>query len=314
MTSDPSIATRPQKILVTGGAGFIGSHLVEHYQGKAEIVVLDNFRTGHRKNLDGLDCTLIEGSITNQEDVDCAMHGVDYVFHLAALVSVPESIEQPEECERINVQGTLNVLNAAAKHGVKKFIHASSAAVYGDNPIDPKTEDMEPAPKSPYASTKLEGERMAEQFRLDGELNTCSLRFFNVFGPRQDPNSAYAAAIPIFIKQALSNEPITIYGDGEQTRDFIYVKDLVAAMGHASTTDYMHGAYNVGYGKSITINQLAEEIIDITNSTSSFKHAPDRLGDIKHSTAFTLKLSKTGFIPTNSLYQGLIGTIHMNES
>ncbi len=294
------------RILITGGAGFIGSHLVQHFQGIAsEIVVLDNLRSGHLANLEGLDHKFVHGCITDRALVDSLMLGIDYVFHLAAMISVPESITKPIECARINVIGLLNVLESAANHGVKKFIHASSAAVYGDNPSVPKIETMIPEPKSPYAITKLDGEYYLEMFRREGRIDTASLRFFNVFGPRQDPNSAYAAAVPIFIQKALTGEPITIFGDGEQTRDFIFVKDVVTALAHAATSENMHGTYNVGNGDSITINQLATEIIELTGSKSQILHAPDRPGDVKHSRANIDRLSASGWKPSSSLTEAL---------
>lgn len=297
------------RVLVTGGAGFIGSHVVEYYHEKAEVIVLDNFRTGSRENLDGFNCSLIEGSITNTDDVEAAMKGVDHVVHLAALISVPESIEKQDECQLINVQGMRNVLEAAASHGVKKLIHASSAAVYGDNPEVPKVETMEPAPKSPYAATKLKGEEMAEEFHRSGKLNTCSLRFFNVFGPRQDPDSAYAAAVPIFIKRALANEPITIFGDGEQTRDFIYIKDLIKAIDHCCMRPEMHNAYNVGLGKSTSIRDLANMIIRVCNSSSTIAYRGYRAGDIKHSIATVDSLKQTGYTADHLIITGLEETI-----
>jgi nucleoside-diphosphate-sugar epimerase len=192
------------KILITGGSGFIGSHIAQHFQSSAEeIRVLDNFRTGYRKNLDGLPVTLIEGSITDRAIVEKAVQGIDYIFHMAALVSVPESMSKPAECVDINVQGLLHVLEAASAAGVKKIVLASSAAVYGDNPTVPKLETMIPEPKSPYAITKLDGEYYLELYRREGKIQSTSIRFFNVFGPRQDPKGAYAAAVPIFIEKAL---------------------------------------------------------------------------------------------------------------
>jgi UDP-glucose 4-epimerase len=298
------------KLLITGGAGFIGSHLVEHFQGIAsEIIVLDNLRSGHLENLAGLDHTFVHGCVTDRALVDSIMPGTDYVFHLAAMISVPESMEKPIECNHINVTGLLNVLESAANHGVKKLVLASSAAVYGDNPIVPKTEDMIPEPKSPYAITKLAGEYYLEMFRREGRINTASLRFFNVFGPRQDPNSAYAAAVPIFAQKALSGEPITIFGDGLQTRDFIFVKDVTAALAHAAFNQDMHGTYNVGYGNSITINQLAQEIILLTGSTSKITHAPSRPGDVKHSRANIDRLTNTGWKASTTLIEALALTV-----
>jgi UDP-glucose 4-epimerase len=209
------------KILITGGAGFIGSHLATLYQGRATIRVLDNLRTGHRHNLAGLAVEFIEGSILDPATVQRAMLGVDYVFHLAAFVSVPESVRDPATCTAINITGLQNVLAAAAQASVKKLCFASSAAVYGDNPSVPKFETMTPEPRSPYAETKLAGEVLCAEATARGTLATVALRFFNVFGPRQDPAGPYGAAVPIFFREALAGRPITIHGDGSQTRDFI---------------------------------------------------------------------------------------------
>lgn len=298
------------KILITGGSGFIGSHIVEHYQGKAEeIRVLDNLRSGYRKNLDGLTCHFIEGSITDRDVVREAVQDVDLIFHLAALVSVPESMDKPSECVDINVHGLLNVLEAAAAAGTRKLVLASSAAIYGDNPEVPKREAMIPEPKSPYAITKLDGEYYLEMFRREGRLNTASIRFFNVFGPRQDPKGAYAAAVPIFIEKALRGEPITIFGDGGQTRDFIYVKDIVGALTFAAENDDVTGTFNAGYGGQITINDLAQEIIRITDSSSTIEHLPTRAGDVRHSRADVGKLTDAGWQPGHALAEGLTRTI-----
>lgn len=300
------------RILVTGGAGFIGSHVVEYFQGKAEIRVLDNLRTGYRRNLEGLDCEFIEASILDTAALADAMEGVDYVFHLAALISVPESMEKPQECVELNVTGLLNVLKAASSAGVKKLVLASSAAVYGDNPSVPKTETMIPEPRSPYAITKLDGEFYCELWQREGRLETASLRFFNVFGPRQDPNSAYAAAVPIFIDKARKNETITIFGDGEQTRDFIYVKDIAAGLAYAAQTDSVRGAYNIGYGESTSINSLARHILSLTGSKSEIQYAPTRPGDVKHSRASAEKLAATGWQPIYGFEQGLAETFSGN--
>lgn len=297
------------KILVTGGAGFIGSHIVEHFQGKAEeIRVLDNLRTGYKHNLDGLEHTFIEGSITDRELVKKAVEGVDYIFHMAALVSVPESMEKPEECVAINVNGLLNVLQEASEAGVKKIVFASSAANYGDNPTVPKLETMYPEPKSPYAITKLDGEYYLEMYRNLGKIDTASIRFFNVFGPRQDPKGAYAAAVPIFIEKAVKGEDITVFGDGEQTRDFIYVKDIVGALVFAATTEGVHGTYNAGYGGQITINDLANNILETAGTESKLLHGPERAGDVKHSRASSDKLRAAGWKPQHTLEEGLAAT------
>lgn len=303
------------KILVTGGSGFIGSHIVEHYQDLAdEIRVLDNLRTGYRHNLDGLKHTFIEGSITDRKLVEEAVEGVDYIFHLAALVSVPESMAKPEECVDINVRGLLHVLEAAAASGAKKLVFASSAAVYGDNPVVPKLETMIPEPKSPYAITKLDGEYYLEMYQREGLLETAALRFFNVFGPRQDPKGAYAAAVPIFIEKAIRHEDILVFGDGGQTRDFIFVKDIVGALAFVVETPGITGVYNAGYGGQITINDLAEGLVTAAGSTSKIVHAPERPGDVRHSRASADKLQAAGWFPKHTLDEGLVRTLEFFAS
>jgi len=297
------------RVLVTGGAGFIGSHIVEHFQGKADVRVLDNLRSGYRKNLEGLEHEFIEGSITDRDAVRNAVDGVDYIFHMAAMISVPESMEKPIECVEINTTGTLVVLEEAAKAGVKKLCFSSSAANYGDNPVVPKVETMLPEPKSPYAITKLDGEYYCDLFSREGKLATGVMRYFNVFGPRQDPNSAYAAAVPIFIDKAVKNEPITIFGDGEQTRDFIYVKDIVAANVFLAMNDTEPGFFNVAYGQRLAIHDLAEKIIELTGSSSTIEYAPEGAGDVKHSMASLDKITAAGFEPASSLEDGLAATI-----
>ena len=296
------------RILITGGSGFIGSHIAEHYQQKAEVRVLDNFRTGYRKNLAHLNVELIEGDICDREAVRRAMEGVDYVFHLAAMVSVPESMSKITECIDINGTGMINVLEEAAAAGVKKLCFSTSAAIYGDNPEVPKRETMLPEPKSPYAVTKLDGEYYCKMFTDTGRLQTACLRYFNVFGPRQDPNSAYAAAVPIFIARALENKPITIFGDGGQTRDFIFVKDIAAANAFMAEHEFT-GVHNIAYGGRITIQDLAEKIIRLTNSNSTIEHLPERAGDVRHSMAAVDKLNATGFVPSFNFEEGLRQTI-----
>ena len=300
------------KVLVTGGCGFIGSHVVEHYQDSAEVVVLDDLRTGHQRNLDGLKCRYVKGSILDRSAVDEAMEGVDYVIHLAALVSVPESMAKPLETVDINVHGLLNVLESAAANRVKKLCFASSAAVYGENPIQPKVETMAPDPRSPYAITKLDGEYYCGLYARENRLSTACLRFFNVFGPRQDPTSAYAAAVAIFLKRASAGEPITIHGDGGQTRDFIYVKDIVGALAFAAETPGLEGVFNAGYGTATTIAGLAEEIVKLTGSRSEIRHEPPRAGDIRHSTSDPSKLHEAGWKPDFSVAAGLRETFAKN--
>jgi UDP-glucose 4-epimerase len=259
--------------------------------------------------LDRLNCRLIEGSVTDPDAVAEAVNGVDYIFHLAAMISVPESMFKPGECVAINTQGTLNVLEAAARAGVKKLVLSSSAAVYGDNPALPKVEDMCPEPKSPYAVTKLDGEYYCKMYSDQGWLKTACMRYFNVFGPRQDPKSQYAAAVPIFIDKAIQKEPITIFGDGEQTRDFVYVKDVVAANVFLSQRPELSGVYNVANGRTITIKELAEKIIALTGSKSAIHFAPERAGDIKHSRAAIDRIQSAGFTPSNTFDDGLSATI-----
>jgi len=238
-----------------------------------------------------------------------AVRGVDYVFHLAALVSVPESVERPHECVAINVTGLLNVLEAASAAGVRRTVFSSSAAVYGNNPDVPKREDMRPEPRSPYAVTKLDGEYYCQHYAEFHQLETVALRFFNVFGPRQNPAGAYAAAVPIFIQQALAGEPLTIFGDGGQTRDFVCVKDIVAALVFAATKPGLRGVFNAGYGAQITILELARRIVALTGSRSEIRHEPVRLADVRHSCASIDKLVAAGFRPSGSLEDGLKATV-----
>ena len=297
------------RVLITGGAGFIGSHIAQQLQGRAEVRVLDNLRTGYRRNLDAMKVDFIEGSILDRAVVRSAVKGVDLVFHLAAMVSVPESVQNPHGCVELNVTGLLNVLEESAAAGVRKLCLSSSAAVYGNNPVVPKVETMLPEPRSPYAVTKLDGEYYCRQFAEDGRLETVALRFFNVFGPRQDPGSAYAAAVPIFMRKALRNEPLTIYGDGGQTRDFVYVKDIAAANIFAVTTPGLTGVFNAGYGGQITVLELARRIIAHAGSRSEIVHAPERAGDVRHSRASVDALRAAGFVPVSSFDAGLAETL-----
>ncbi|MEI6393823.1 MAG: NAD-dependent epimerase/dehydratase family protein [Verrucomicrobiota bacterium] len=297
------------RVLVTGGAGFIGSHLVEHFQGQAEVRVLDNLRSGFRHNIAAFKHEFIEASLLDREAVRCAVQGVDYVFHLAAMISVPESMAKPIECNGINTTGTLVLLEEAARAGVKKLVLSTSAAIYGDNPVVPKVETMLPEPKSPYAITKLAGEVYCKMFAEEGRLQTACLRYFNVFGPRQDPKSQYAAAVPVFIDRALRHELITIYGDGEQTRDSIFVKDIAAANVFFATQSKATGVFNVAYGQRITIKELAATICRLTSSRSEINCAVARPGDVRHSLASVDKLRSAGFIPTANFHAGVQATI-----
>ena len=297
------------KICITGGAGFIGSHIAEHFQGRAHVTVLDDLSTGYLRNLDGQDVEFVEGSILDRNAVRQVLAGVDYVFHLAAMVSVPLSMEQPLRCVELNTTGVLIVLEEAVRAGVRKLCFSSSAAIYGNNPAVPKTEEMIPEPCSPYGVTKLSGEFYCGIFDASRGLRTSCLRYFNVFGPRQDPGSAYAAVIPIFIHNALRNKPLTIFGDGLQTRDFIYVKDIAAANAFLAEHPEHSGVYNVAYGGRLTIRDLAERIIRLVNSNSEIRFAEERPGDVRHSSAGVQKLHDAGFRPVADFDAGLLDTI-----
>ena len=298
-----------KRILITGGAGFIGSHLTRHFAEQAEVTVLDDLRSGYARNLDGVRCRFLQGSILDNVALKQAIAGAEEVYHLAAMISVPESVAKPAECAKLNTEGTQRVLDAALNAGVRKVVLASSAAIYGDNPTMPKLESMTPEPKSPYAETKLAGEKLLAQYTRAHGLGTTSLRFFNVFGPQQDPRSAYAAAVPIFIAKALRDEPIGIHGDGGQTRDFIHVADIVGALAYAGDSKDMSGTYNVGYGQSQSILALAQEIIRLTGSKSTIEHLPSRAGDVRHSLASTARLLSAGWKPQSTVSLGLAETI-----
>jgi UDP-glucose 4-epimerase len=298
-----------KRVLITGGAGFIGSHLVRHFAGQAQVTVLDDLRSGYAHNLDGVACRFVRGSILDAHALREAMADAEEVYHLAAMISVPESVAKPAECAELNTEGTRRILDAALAAGARKVVLASSAAIYGDNPTVPKLESMSPEPKSPYAETKLAGEHLLEAYRQTHGLGTTSLRFFNVFGPRQDPRSAYAAAVPIFIAKALRDEPIGIHGDGGQTRDFVHVTDIVGALAYAGASADMAGTYNVGYGRSQSILELAQEILRLTGSKSVIEHLPPRAGDVRHSLASTERLLTAGWKPKSSVQAGLAETV-----
>jgi UDP-glucose 4-epimerase len=297
------------RVLITGGAGFIGRHIAEYFHDRAEVRVLDNLRSGFKSNLSELKCQLIVGSILDRDLVREAMKDVDFVFHLAAMVSVQESVQKPNECAEINAGGTAIVLEEAARARVKKLIFSSSAAIYGDNPAIPTIESMPAGPKSPYAASKYEGERHCRAFTDEGRLATVSLRYFNVFGPYQDPRSGYAAAVPAFIEKAIRNEPITIFGDGRQTRDLIYVSDVVAANAFFALKSQATGVFNVACGKQITITDLALTIRNLTKSSSTIDYGAERPGDVKHSVAGVDKTRRAGFRPVCDLAGGLRATI-----
>lgn len=297
------------RILITGGAGFIGSHIAEYYNGKAEVRVLDNLRSGNMKNLAGLNVEFIRGDVRDRVKLARAMKGVDYVFHLAAMIGVPESMEHPLDCIDINVNGTLMVLEEAAKAGVKKLIYASSAAVYGNASELVRREDMCPDPDSIYAVTKLNGEHCCKIFSENKKLKTVSLRYFNVFGPRQDPESAYAAAPAVFCNRAIHGQKLKIFGDGEQSRDFVYIDDVVKVNAFFMEND-LEGVYNVATGRTVTINDLVNKILFMTDSQSEVEHLPERPGDIRHLQSSTDKLHGAGIRCDASFSASLGNTIN----
>lgn len=275
--------------LVTGGAGFIGSNIVDELLRRGETVrVLDDFSTGREENVAGFvdQVDLIRGDIRDEDTVDGAVAGADYVLHQAALASVPRSIADPTSNNQVNVQGTLNLLQAAVRHGVRRFVYASSSSVYGDSETLPKVETMVPNPKSPYAVAKLAGEYYCRVFAELHELTTVSLRYFNVFGPRQDPNSQYSAVIPIFVKALMEDRAPTIFGDGEQTRDFTYVTNVVNA-NLLSCEAEVSGArvYNVACGDRYSLNALYGRLREQLGSKIEAEFGPPRAGDVKHSMA-----------------------------
>jgi len=275
--------------LVTGGAGFIGSNIVEELVRRGERVrVLDNFSTGKRENVAPFlgDIELIEGDLRHLDTVRQAVEGVDYVLHQGAIPSVPRSIDNPLDTNEANVRGTLNLLVAAREAGVKRVIYASSSAVYGDTPTLPKTEEMKPAPLSPYAVSKLAGEHYCQVFYQVYGLETVALRYFNVFGPRQDPTSQYAAVIPRFVTAMLSGEQPIIYGDGEQSRDFTYVSNVVQANLLAATVPDVAGqVFNIACGQRYNLLELVATINRILGTDIAPLHTAPRVGDIKHSLA-----------------------------
>jgi len=297
------------RILVTGGAGFIGRHICERFHDRVDVRVLDNLCSGFKRNLAGLECQIVVGSILDRDLVREVMKGVDFVFHLAAMVSVQESVQKPNDCAEINTVGTAIVLEEAARARVKKLIFSSSAAIYGDNPVIPKIESMPAEPKSPYAASKYEGERHCRSFTDEGRLACVSLRYFNVFGPYQDPRSEYTAVVPAFIEKAIRDEPITIFGDGRQTRDFIYVKDVVAANAFVALKTQATGVFNVACGRKITITDLALTIRNLAKSSSTIEYGAERPGDVKHSVASIDKAKAAGFQPVCDFAGGLRATI-----
>lgn len=296
-------------VLVTGGAGFIGGHVARTLLSAGDAVaVLDNLSTGVRANLDPR-CEFLSEDVRDGDRLSAAVRGRDAVVHLAAYTSVPESFREADLCFEVNVEGTLNVLDAAARAGVPKVVFASSSAVYADEPEGPKPETMCPGPCSPYAVSKLEGEHLLAWFRRRRGLHTTALRFFNVYGPRQDARSDYAAVIPIFIERALAGETLTIYGDGQQTRDFIYAQDVADAV-LASLRSPCCGVLNVGAGRAVRVLDLAGQILALTGSQGGYTFADRRPGDVASSTADISAIARDlGWIPRTGLEQGLSQTL-----
>ena len=276
--------------LVTGGAGFIGSHIVDRLLAEGyRVRVLDNFSTGKRENLpESADLDIMTGDVGSSDDVHKAMKDVELVFHEAAIASVPKTIHDPIGSQRTNYQGTLNVLEAARQQGTKRVVFASSAAVYGDLPELPKREDMLLKPLSPYAVDKLASEYACQMYTHLHGLETVCLRYFNVYGPRQDPGSLYSGVISIFADRLKKGEQPVIYGDGEQTRDFVFVSDVVAANMKAATADKAAGrVINIATGRVVTLNELLKSMCLIFNRKFDPDYEKARTGDIRHSSAQT---------------------------
>lgn len=301
-----------KRVAITGGAGFIGSSLAHELTTDNTIIIIDDLSTGRRENIADLtdkeNVTFIEGSILDRHLLEEAFKDVDFVFHQAAIPSVPRSIEDPLSTNEVNITGTLNVLIAARDNNVRKVIFASSSSVYGNTPTLPKVEDMTPNPQSPYALTKLVGEYYCHVFHQIYHMPTISLRYFNIYGPRQDPNSQYAAVIPRFISRVRQDKPPIIYGDGRQTRDLTFVQDTIEANILAAETDAT-GIFNVGTGGNTTINDLAEAIIRIAGRDLQPIYQEPRAGDIINSLADISKARAIGYEPKYSLEDGLQETI-----
>lgn len=300
--------------LVTGGCGFIGSNIAEHLVSLGENVrILDNLSTGNRGNLADFaeNIDLVQGDLLDPAALRRAVEGVDYVLHQAALPSVQRSVEDPLTSNRINVDGTVGLLKACVDAGVKRVVYAASSSAYGDQKALVKTEKLLPAPKSPYAVAKLTGEYYLNSFYDCYGLETISLRYFNVFGPRQDPNSEYSAVIPLFITKCLRGEQPTIYGDGKQSRDFTYVENNVRANVLATTAKHAPGkVMNVACGHSYSLLDLLKEINEILGTDIKPIFAPPRKGDVKHSLADISHAQKSiGYEVTVDFHEGLRRTV-----
>lgn len=301
------------KVVITGGAGFIGSHLAEELLNQGYyVIILDDLSTGKLENINGLltknNAEFTRGSVTDLPLLQKLFQDVEHVFHQAAIATVPGSIEDPLTSNEVNAVGTLKVLLAARDNGVKKVIYASSCSVYGNASTLPQKEDIPPNPLSPYALTKLVGEYYCDIFRQMYGLSTVCLRCFNVYGARQDFNSQYAAVIPSFIERVSQDQPPIIFGDGNQSRDFIFVKDVVRANILAAQNN-AEGTYNIGSGKSITINELAQTILKLTDRNLPPVYEKPRPGEVRHSLADITKAKSFGYEPSWTFEEGLIETI-----
>ena len=303
-------------VLVTGGAGFIGSNLTESLLKRKQFVrVLDDFSTGKKENLifskEYPSLEILEGDIRDLRTCKKAIKGVEVVFHQAALPSVQRSVEDPETSNAVNVGGTLNILLAAKEEGVKRVIYASSSSIYGDTPTLPKHEKMPPHPLSPYALQKYIGEQYCRLFYQLYGLDSVSLRYFNIFGPKQDPNSVYSAVIPKFIDALLHDRPPIIFGDGEQSRDFTFIENVVQANLLAMSAEYLHGeAMNIACGKRISLNQLLKILKQILGSKLSPVYQEPRQGDVRHSLADIHKSKKIiNYMPKVGAEEGLKKTV-----
>jgi nucleoside-diphosphate-sugar epimerase len=300
------------KVLVTGGAGFIGSNLVRELLERGDDVrVLDNFSTGNRRNIDGLDVEIVEGELRSYERVHNAVRGVETVFHLGALGSVPRSVQDPLTSSAVNIEGTLNVLLAARDEGITRVVFTSSSSIYGaSNPL-PLKEAMPPDPISPYGVAKLAAERYCVSFSRVYDLETVVLRYFNVFGPRQDPASQYAAVVPLFATAIAAGEPVTIFGDGEQSRDFTFVDNVVTATADAGSAVQANGQImNVAASSPASVNTLADTIGALLGKDVEKRYAAVRPGDIRDSFADISEAKRLiGFEPRIGLEEGLRRTI-----
>ena len=302
-----------KNVLITGGSGFIGSNLAQALSAENQVKVIDDLSTGHFKNIrdlvDAKKIEFIEGSVTDLDLLQNVLKNVDYVFHQAAIPSVPRSIKDPLRSNNVNINGTLNVLIAAKDNGVKKVMYASSSSAYGDTPTLPKKEDMLLRPLSPYAVSKLAGEYYCRVFNIVYSLSTVAIRYFNVYGPRQDPSGDYAAVIPKFICNVLQGKSPVIYGDGEQTRDFTFVKDVVQGNILAAESK-VTGVFNVAGGKRVSINELAQLIMEICDKHLDLIYGDPLIGDVKHSLADISKAKeKFGYEPKFNLSEGLKETV-----